>query len=444
MTVGASAIAALVCLGVSAIILAGVRGQAADYQKEKVAQAALKIVYLVKKNQLPAVPPKDAAAAIQVLDAAGRPVAAAGPLVGQPPFTHFQPPASAVTGQRVFCHVRGFDGCVFVVAFRVYQPDGDWTVYALGHTVPWYTSGTLLWILLGVSGLLVVLTALGTSRTVSKTLAPVAAIRTELAEITAKDLDRRVPVPRNRDEIALLAETANATLDRLEAAMERLRRFTSDASHDLRSPITAARTQVEEALLHPGDTDWPRTARAILAGLDRLQAIVEDLLMLSRLDAQAPQTWEELDLGRLVAAELERRPRGKRVVARLQPDVQVTGDPQRLGRLLTNLVDNAERHAVREVTITVHADGDLAVLEVLDDGAGIDPDQREVVFQRFTRLDAARSRDAGGTGLGLPIARQIAEAHGGALEIEDSGQGARFVLRLPLRRQEKAQSLSPR
>jgi signal transduction histidine kinase len=114
--------------------------------------------------------------------------------------------------------------------------------------------------------------------------------------------------------------------------------------------------------------------------------------------------------------------------------VIIRGDVLRLGRLLTNLMDNAERHAVDTITVSVRVEGDWAVLEVLDDGAGIAQDQREVVFRRFTRLDAARNRDAGGTGLGLPIARQIAEAHGGTLTIEDSDQGARFVLRLPLSR----------
>jgi signal transduction histidine kinase len=431
MTVVASAMAALVCLAVSAIVIAGVRGQAIDYRQEQVTQAALKTVYLVKKNQLPKDPPTSAADAIQVLNAHDQ-VVATTPALGTTPITLRKPPPSSVTGQWTQCEVPGFSGCMMVVAFRVYQDDGDWTVYALGHTVPWYTSGVLLLILLAGSALLVVLTALGTARTVSKTLEPVNAIRTEFAEITARDLDRRVPVPDSRDEIAALAETANATLDRLEGALEQLRRFTSDASHDLRSPITAARTQVEEALLHPDDTDWPRTAEAILAGLDRLQAIVSDLLMLSRLDANAPQAYGELDLGRVVAAELERRPRGKRVVTHVQPGVFVRGDALRLGRLLTNLVDNADRHAAEQVTIAVRGAGGTAVLEVLDDGAGITPEQREVVFQRFARLDAARSRDAGGTGLGLPIARQIAEAHGGTLTIEDSEQGARFVLRLPL------------
>jgi len=212
-----------------------------------------------------------------------------------------------------------------------------------------------------------------------------------------------------------------------------MRQFTSDASHDLRSPITAMRTQVEEALLYPEDADWPAAGRAILVSLDRLQAIVTDLLTLAMLDAGAPQTKDTVDLARLVEAEIERRPRAVRVVTDLAPRVQVTGDQLGLARLLTNLVDNAERHASSQVSLTVRAEGDMAVLQVLDDGAGIAPEQWETVFQRFTRLDASRSRDAGGTGLGLPIARHIAETHGGTLTIEESTTGARFVLRLPLR-----------
>ncbi|MFC7582855.1 sensor histidine kinase [Nonomuraea antimicrobica] len=116
----------------------------------------------------------------------------------------------------------------------------------------------------------------------------------------------------------------------------------------------------------------------------------------------------------------------------MQTGVSVMGDRLQLARLLTNLLDNAERHADRKVIVTVRRQGDDAVLEVVDDGAGVAYDQREFVFQRFARLDASRSRDAGGTGLGLPIAREIATAHLGTLSIEDSDIGARFVLRLPI------------
>jgi signal transduction histidine kinase len=193
------------------------------------------------------------------------------------------------------------------------------------------------------------------------------------------------------------------------------------------------RTQIEEALLYPDDTDWPETGRTVLANLGRLQAIVTDLLALARLEASASQAAEPVDLAELAREELARRPRSKRVGHSLDPGVVVTGDRLRLARLLTNLLDNAERHAESTIRVTVREREGLAVLEVLDDGAGIAPEQREKVFQRFVRLDAARSRDVGGTGLGLPIAREIARAHNGSLTIEDSDQGARFVLQMPVR-----------
>jgi signal transduction histidine kinase len=290
-----------------------------------------------------------------------------------------------------------------------------------------------------VTAALIALAWFGVSHVVAHTLAPVTSITRHLAEITADGGGMRLPVPENLDdEIKTLAETANQTLERLEAAMakqevamEQQRRFAGDASHDLRSPITAMRTQVEEAMLHPEQADWPATAAALMASLNRLQAIVTDLLTLTKLDTGAPSHDEPVNLGELVAAE-SRRPGPKHIVTRVQRGVVVTGDRLRLARLVTNLLDNAERHAESQITVTVRLHGGQAVLEVLDDGAGIAPDQRERVFQRFARLDASRNIDAGGTGLGLTIARQIAESHGGTLTIEDSDRGARFVLRMPL------------
>jgi signal transduction histidine kinase len=135
-----------------------------------------------------------------------------------------------------------------------------------------------------------------------------------------------------------------------------------------------------------------------------------------------------------VTRELDRRPRKTAVDRRLTPGVEVRGDDSSLTRLLTNLLDNAERHAESTVTVSLHCEAGAAVLEVADDGQGIAPAQRETVFRRFTRLEASRRRDTGGTGLGLPIARQIAETHGGTLSLRDSDRGARFALRLPLSR----------
>ncbi|MFD0539694.1 sensor histidine kinase [Actinomadura luteofluorescens] len=321
--------------------------------------------------------------------------------------------------------------CLWVIGFRVFKPGGDWLIYAAVPIVPWYVSPGLLMFLASVSLLVILLGCLRAWATVDQTLAPVDAIRAELAEITAHRSGRRVTVPESRDEIRRLAEAANATLDRLDGALERQRSFTSDASHDLRSPIAAARAQIEEALLFPDDVDWPRTARSVLQSLERLQAIVTDLLQLARLDAAAWQEVETIDLAALVTIEVARSDRTKRIVPHLQESVTVRGDRLRLVRLLTNLLDNAERHAESRVDITVSREGDTAVLEVVDDGAGVPERDRDLVFQRFARLEDSRARDPGGTGLGLPIAREIAELHGGRLTIEDSERGARFVLRIP-------------
>ncbi|GLX10431.1 HAMP domain-containing sensor histidine kinase [Microbispora sp. NBRC 16548] len=267
---------------------------------------------------------------------------------------------------------------------------------------------------------------------------PAPAFPAEPEEIEAAGPHRPTPA---HGEIDGLAPGVNRTLGRLEEALERQRRFSSDASHELRTPLTAMRAQIEDALQAPQETDVVTLAEALLPSLDRLQRIATDLLALSRLENEAlPIRRQRVDLGKLAEGELQMLPITKRMVPRLGPDVVVLGDPHSLGSLISNLLGNAQRHAASTVTVTVRReprrpggppDG-TAVLEVADDGPGIPREQREKIFQRFWRLDSARSRDAGGAGLGLPIARQIAENHGGRLTIEDSAAGARFVLRLPL------------
>lgn len=427
-----SCLAALVCLAMSTLLMVGVHGRAADYQNEKVTDAALRVITLIRRDRLPAELAGFNAPAIQVINANGAAVSSTEQLIGKPSIATFRPSAAGVRTQQVLCPPRGLHGCMVVVSLRVFKREGDWLVYAADDTVPWYVSPGLLGSCLAGSALLVALTAIGTSRTIRRTLLPVSAITAELAEITATDSGRRVPVPEGRDEIKELAEAANATLDRLQGSLKQLQRFTSDASHDLRSPITAIRARIESALMDPDDADWQETAHRVLESLDRLQAIVTDLLTLARLDAGVPRDVDTIDLPGLVSAELQRSNRTKQVRADLQPRVTVVGDRLRLNRLLTNLLDNAERHARSQIKVIVRAEHDVAVLEVQDDGTGIAPEHREVVFQRFARLEAARHRDVNGTGLGLPIAREIAKAHGGSLTIEDSKIGARFVLRIPI------------
>ncbi|WP_431896283.1 sensor histidine kinase [Nonomuraea sp. bgisy101] len=425
------------CLAAAVVITLLTNVALKEYRTGQAAAAGRRVAFNVESSapgQLKPLTATEEVELIQVADDHGRVRQASARLLGKPLLLHA--PATGDDGRvdTTVCtnQVPG-EHCLIAVAYRVKVGDGFWMVYSYVPAVPWYIHPLYI---LGAALIVLLLAGMATVGawfTVRRALAPVKTIKNELAEITSTDLGRRVPPARHRDEISDLAETVNQTLDRLEAAVEQQRRFASDASHDLRSPLTAMRAQVEEAILYPDDVDWTHTSKALLAGIDRLQAIVTDLLTLSRLDSGAPGAKEPVDLGALVAEELERRPRCKEIVRSLEHDVMVTGDRLRLVRLLTNLLDNAERHAETTISVSVRTAGSDAVLEVLDDGAGIAPDQREIVFRRFTRLDASRNRDAGGTGLGLPIAREIAKAHGGTLKIADSPSGARFVLHLPLR-----------
>jgi len=264
-----------------------------------------------------------------------------------------------------------------------------------------------------------------------RALRPVEAVRAELAEITASgDLARRVPVPDARDEIAGLAATTNETLAALEGSVARQRGFVADASHELRSPIASLRTQLEVAAAHPELLD----VEGLVEDVVRLQHLAADLLLLARIDAGDRPPARPVAFGRLVRDELDRRAAGDRIAvqASIEADPQVMGVPGRLARVVGNLLDNAERHADAAVRLSLRAEAGAAVLRVADDGPGVPAADRERIFERFVRLDDARSRDEGGAGLGLAIARDLVLAHGGSLTVgEAPGGGALFKVRLP-------------
>ncbi|MFF4409568.1 sensor histidine kinase [Streptomyces sp. NPDC001262] len=269
-----------------------------------------------------------------------------------------------------------------------------------------------------------------------RALRPVEAIRSELAELGERQLDRRVPVPRARDEISRMAVTTNETLDRLERAAEQQRRFVADASHELRSPITALRSQLEISLAHPERTAWPEATRHALTAARSIQALADDLLFLARPDAGGQQDAlvDLAGLARELAHEARAvRPDGPAIGVHAPETVPVRGHALHLMRLLRNLLDNAVRHARTTVTVSVEHTGDVWRVQVHNDGPAVEPADRERIFERFTRLDESRSRDAGGSGLGLAIARDIAARHGGRLYVapEPTGGGAAFVLELP-------------
>lgn len=265
-------------------------------------------------------------------------------------------------------------------------------------------------------------------------LAPVERIRSDVAEIGGVDLNRRVVEPAGNDEITRLARTMNGMLDRLEDAVRRQQRFVADASHELRSPLTRMRTELEVDLAR--DNGDPRaTHSSVLEEIVGLQRLVDDLLQLARADAGAGgERGERIDLDDLVFREARRLRAGGRVELDTTgvSGAEVVGDPDQLIRVVRNLVDNAERHASKRVVLTlVEADG-LAYLTVGDDGPGIPPDQQERIIERFARLDDARTRLAGGTGLGLAITREIIERHGGTITVDSTDHsGTRFVVQLP-------------
>ncbi|MGW7091305.1 ATP-binding protein [Streptomyces sp. NPDC054874] len=265
-----------------------------------------------------------------------------------------------------------------------------------------------------------------------RALRPVEGIRREMAAITAsEDLARRVPEPASRDEIAALARTTNETLTVLEASVERQRRFVADASHELRSPIASLRTQLEVAEAHPELLDLP----GAVADTVRLQVLAADLLLLARLDAGEKPGSATVELGALVREEVSQRTRDRIEVSVEAPEggaFEVSGSRGQLSRVIGNLLDNAQRHAEGSVAVSVAADGRGVRVEVRDDGAGVPEDERERIFERFVRLDDARSRDDGGAGLGLAIARDVASRHGGTLTVHAAAEGgAAFRLWLP-------------
>jgi len=269
---------------------------------------------------------------------------------------------------------------------------------------------------------------------VGRALRPVDKIRAEVANISERELHRRVPQPPEHDEIGQLAATMNAMLARLEDSATRQRRFLADAAHEMRSPLAGIRAQLEVDLAHPDRADLQGTEQEVLAETLRMQRLVDDLLAIASNDEHAmPARHDVLDVDDLVLVEARRlRTRGKVTVdARTVAAAQTIGDAQALGRAVRNLLDNAERHAAKTVTISVSDDNTIVRVLVSDDGPGVPAGERDRIFERFARADPSRSRAHGGTGLGLAIARDVVAAHGGTLTLQASDIGATFVIRLP-------------
>jgi signal transduction histidine kinase len=271
--------------------------------------------------------------------------------------------------------------------------------------------------------------------TIGRSLQPVEAIRRQVVAIAHTTLDRRVPQPPARDELGRLARTMNEMLDRLEKAAKAQRRFVSDASHELKSPLTSIRTQLEVALTHSEQADWPTVSAHVLEETLRMQHLINELLELARMDEQDPAAYigeqEVLDLDDIVFMEVKaihnRRVRTDGVSAG-----RVRGNASQLRQVLRNLLDNAVRYARDEIRIGLETVHHQVFLVVEDDGPGIPPHERERIFDRFARVEESRSRVVGGAGLGLAVVQGIVARHGGRISAGRAGiGGARFEVVLP-------------
>jgi signal transduction histidine kinase len=263
-----------------------------------------------------------------------------------------------------------------------------------------------------------------------RALAPVEAIRAEVSGMHGADLHRRVSVRNNDDEISRLAATMNALLERVEQATNRQREFVGDASHELRGPLTRIRSLLELSIAHPATAKPEATYRSVLSDITKLQQLVDDLLFLARSESGRREV-SDVDLDDLVLDQVrELRARGRvRVDTSAVSAARVRGDANQLKRAISNLASNAERHAATTITFELRECDGQSELVVADDGPGIPEEQRDAVFQRFTRLDDARSRDSGGAGLGLAIVHDIVARHSGTVSIGTSETGgARMIL----------------
>ncbi len=420
-----------VVLGAGAVVLVRLQEQALN----RAVDAALRfraddIQALTLQGSLPesVTVTNNEVSAVQVVDQHGTVVAASANLAGQPQLAAAQLPE----GNDVVLKVQSlpFDREPFRVLIRhAVGPAGPVTIYVAGRADDAAESARILETLLlfGIP-LVTLLAGGGVWILVGRAFAPVEAIRRKVAEISETDFGERVPESRIQDEVGRLARTMNDMLRRVENAYELQKNFVADAAHELRSPLASIRTQLEVDDVAEGD---------LHAEVMRMQRLVDDLLLLasSGSSRQPVSDMELIDLEDVVYAEAERIRKQSPVpidVARVSP-VALRGDPELIGRALGNLLQNASRFARSKVAVELSEDQTGVTLAVSDDGPGINAEDRERIFERFTRVDTARARGDGGAGLGLAIVKAVSHRLGGEVWVESSEEnGSRFIIHLPL------------
>ncbi|PYS60711.1 MAG: two-component sensor histidine kinase [Acidobacteria bacterium] len=356
------------------------------------------------------------------------------------------PPRSSAESntQRSPSTVRLADGRRVRMATSIHTVDGRRVLLRVAHSEQglWQELEEFGSVLLVALPLALVLAGLGGFALARKALAPIDAMAHQAERISAERLSERLPIENPEDELGHLARAFNATLARLEAAFDQLRRFTADASHELRTPLTAIRSVGEVALQVPKSaTEYRDVIGSMLEETDRLTRLVDSLLTLSRADAGHIQV-QRTDISLLGLAqeasslvEVLAEEKQQRISVEGDPTLIVSGDRLILRQALVNLIDNAIKYSPAEAEILVRVaagkDSQL-IVEVVDQGPGVRQEHQSRIFDRFYRVDSARSREWGGAGLGLAIARWAVEIHGGQITLQSvEGRGSTFRVALP-------------
>ncbi|QSE91539.1 HAMP domain-containing histidine kinase [Rhodococcus pseudokoreensis] len=373
-------------------------------------------------------------ALVQVVDTVGAVVRSSQDDLGLP-VTGVHPPVGGAPVRGLVSHETGGADLRTTVQ-GAHGVGGDYTVIVAASEESVEATLATVGGLVAAGAPVIALVAAGvTYKLVRRSLGSVERIRTQVAAISTTDLGERVPVPRPRDEIAALARTMNDMLGRIQAGHAAQRRFIADASHELRSPLATLTTALDVADARPEVLNRDLVRGTLRPETTRMQLLVDDLVLLARADELGlPLRVADVDLDDIVDTEV-RRSRADTTVtvtAALTP-VRIRGDAAQLSRAVRNLVDNAVRFAATTVSIEVSRSGHQARVTVDDDGPGIPESDRARVFERFVRLDSARSRAHGGSGLGLAIVAEIVSAHRGSVRIDTAEHGGtRVVVTLPV------------
>jgi signal transduction histidine kinase len=430
VTLGAALVITAGVVVLAAGVLLGIRYLEISVLDSAAVERANSVARLARKGELSNPIPSVGESHVQVLDARGHPLASTTDLDRNVAVVPIPLPDALRTGRPV---TRGGlpdgDGATHRVVARQAVFGGQPVTIVVAVSLV-HEQRSLMNIGTGLAAglpVLVALVAVTTWVLTGYTLRPVETLRQEVDDINATDLQRRVAVPVSRDEIHDLASTLNNTLGRLESASTAQRRFVADAAHELRSPLTAIMAETETLVLAADPDAWEQRGPVLLDGLRRLHGLMEDLLALAGLDDPGHRSARRtVDLDDVVFAEMSevRATTDRTIDVSGVSAAQVLADPRAMARVVRNLLDNAVRHARSEVAVTLHEDDRAVVLAVADDGTGVPADQRERIFDRFVRLDAARGRDSGGSGLGLAIVRDLVDAHDGHVWISDAPSGA--------------------